>query len=332
MRAQGQAALIKRLLITPGEPAGIGPDVTLRIIQKSWPVELVAIADPDLLLQRAKQIGLPLQLIECNPDQPVGSHQPGQLAIIPIKLNSASEPGKLNADNAGYVIRTLEMAASLCLKKNAHAVITGPVHKGIINQAGLTFTGHTEFFAQYCHVPNTVMLFVVDPLKVALVTTHIPLAQVPAAITQERLQATLTILHNELKQTFHLSEPRISVCGLNPHAGEGGYLGREEIEIITPVLHEWREKRYQIEGPLPADTLFTPHLLQNTDAVLAMYHDQALPLVKYLGFGHAVNVTLGLPFIRTSVDHGTALNKAGTKAVDPGSMSAAVALAVSLST
>ncbi len=322
--------LIPRIFITPGEPAGIGPDVTLLAAQKPWPAELVAIADPDLLIQRAKQIGLPLQLIERNIDQPAEPHQPGKLNILPIKLNTQAIPGKLNPANADYVVRTLETAALLCSKKEASALVTGPVHKGVINNAGIVFTGHTEFFAQYCHVSHTVMLFVINEMKVALVTTHLPLARVSQAITKERLQQTIFILRDALQRYFHLPSPRLLVCGLNPHAGEGGYLGREEIDIITPLLDELRAQQLNIIGPLPADTIFTPTYLQRADAILAMYHDQALPLVKYLGFGHAVNMTLGLPFIRTSVDHGTALDVAGTKTVDAGSMEAALALAIRL--
>jgi 4-hydroxythreonine-4-phosphate dehydrogenase len=323
---------ISRILITPGEPAGIGPDVVLNIVQKSWPAELIAIADPDLLKTRAKQLGITLQLKEQDPDlqSPSTPHQPGILPIIPIKLNTATVPGQLNPANAPYVIRTLEKAAELCTHKRAGAIVTAPVHKGVINQAGIAFTGHTEFFAAYCHVPLTVMLFVIDQLKVALATTHLPLAEVPSAITQERLQATLSILQAELKQKFHIHSPHILVCGLNPHAGENGYLGREEIEIITPLLEKLRKQDYHLEGPLPADTIFTQEYLQHADAILAMYHDQALPLVKYLGFSRAVNVTLGLPFIRTSVDHGTALSLAGTNTADPGSMEAAISLAIQL--
>lgn len=320
----------ERIVITPGEPAGIGPDITIQVAQKKWPVELVAIADPDLLLQRAKQIGLTLKLVEDLTPSQNEDHQPGVLKILPIKLNNKAEPGRLNPANADYVMRTLESAAAMCLKKTAQALVTGPVHKEIINQAGITFTGHTEFFAHYCHVPYTVMLFVVDQLKVALTTTHLPLAEVPKAITKERLQSTLLILNNELKRCFHIHSPRILVCGLNPHAGEGGYLGREEIEIITPLIKKLREEKYHIEGPLAADTIFTPKYVQQADAILAMYHDQALPLIKYIGFGHAVNVSLGLPFVRTSVDHGTAIDLAATKMVDAGSMDAALTLAIKM--
>jgi len=320
----------KRILVTPGEPAGIGPDIVIQIAQLPWPVELVAIADPDLLTQRAKQLGLPLRLITGDSGQGQESHQPGSLKIIPVKLNIPAEPGTLNAGNSEYVLRTLEIAADLCKKNMADAVVTGPVHKGIINQANIPFTGHTEFFAHFCQVQHTVMLFVVDQMKVALATTHIPLAKVPHAITKERLHLVLSILNSELQQKFHIKSPRMLVCGLNPHAGEGGYLGREEIDVIAPVLKELQEQNYIVDGPLPADTIFTPKNLEQADVVLAMYHDQALPVVKYAGFGHAVNVTLGLPFVRTSVDHGTAIGIAGTGAADAGSMKAAIELAIKI--
>ena len=322
---------MQRLLLTPGEPAGIGPDIIIQLAQKAWGAELVVIADPDLLLSRAKQINLPLTLRACDPASPPQSQAAGTLTILPMALSSKVEVGLLNPDNAAYVIKTLEKAASLCQQKMAHAVVTGPVHKGIINQAGIAFTGHTEFFARFCQVDHTVMLFVVDKLKVALATTHLPLSQVSNAITRESLRATITVLHRALKNYFHLESPRLLICGLNPHAGENGYLGREEIDTITPLLNELREREhFHLEGPLPADTIFTPKYLENADAVLAMYHDQALPLVKYLGFGHAVNVTLGLPFVRTSVDHGTALDIAGTGKADVGSLEAAVKLAMVL--
>lgn len=322
---------IKRIFITPGEPAGIGPDICVQIAQQAWLAELVVIADPDLLRDRAKQIGLLLWLIECDLTQPAKQHQPGTLKILPIKLNRAAIPGKLNSANAEYVIHTLEEAASQCSNNINHAMVTGPVNKSVINDAGITFTGHTEFLAKYCSVAHTVMLFVVDDLKVALATTHLPLADVPNAITKERLQSTLVILNEELKKRFRIPSPKILVCGLNPHAGEGGYLGHEEIDTITPLLNELRKQHYTIEGPLPADTIFTQKYLRGADAILAMYHDQALPLVKYIGFGHAVNVTLGLPFVRTSVDHGTAIDIAGTSKTDAGSMAAAINLAIKLS-
>lgn len=321
---------VKRLLITPGEPAGIGPDITLQLLQHDHPAELIIIADPELMTARAKQLGFAIQVIESDLSSSPVSHRANVLKIIPQKLYTPVEAKKLNPKNSAYVIQTLKIAAELARTKQADAVITGPVHKGVINDAGISFSGHTEFFATVCNVPQTVMLFVVDQLKVALVTTHLALADVPKAITQKKLHDVFFILQKELKEKFHLSSPRILVCGLNPHAGENGYLGREEIDVITPVLNALRDQGHAIEGPLPADTLFTPPFLERADAVLAMYHDQALPLVKYLGFGHAVNVTLGLPFVRTSVDHGTAVDIAGTGEADAGSLVAAVGLACEL--
>ncbi|OGT41017.1 MAG: 4-hydroxythreonine-4-phosphate dehydrogenase PdxA [Gammaproteobacteria bacterium RIFCSPHIGHO2_12_FULL_37_34] len=320
--------MIPRIIITPGEPAGIGPDITIHIAQLALPAELVVVADPALLQERAKQIDLPLQLLECDFNQIATPHQSGKLKIVPVTLNTQAKAGKLNLNHATYVIQTLETAATLCQQKKAHAIVTGPVHKGILNQAGIAFTGHTEFFANFCGASQTIMLFVVDKLKVALATTHLPLSQVSSAITKTHLQTVLVTLHNEIQKWFHLPSPRILVCGLNPHAGENGYLGCEEIDRMLPVIEKLQQQSYRITGPLPADTVFTQKQLQEADVVLAMYHDQALPLVKYLGFGHAVNLTLGLPFLRTSVDHGTAIDIAGTKAVDPGSMAAAIHLAI----
>lgn len=327
---QDQSKSLKRILITPGEPAGIGPDIVIQIAQQEWPAELIAIADPNLLKKRAQDLDLSLNIIECDLNQPAIPHQSGTLKILPIALTTEAKAGHLNIANSPYVLRTLEKAAALCRQKMANAIVTGPVNKEIINQAGIEFSGHTEFFAQQCHVSHTVMLFVVNDLKVALATTHLPLAKVSAAITKERLRLVLTILNNELKNKFHITSPRILICGLNPHAGEGGYLGREEIDTITPLLNELRKEGLILQGPLPADTLFTPKYLQEADAVLAMYHDQALPLVKYIGFGNAVNVTLGLPFVRTSVDHGTAVDIAGTGKADAGSMRAAIDLAIKM--
>ena len=323
-------ATTTRILITAGEPAGIGPDIAIRIAQQTWPIELVIISDPQLLTERAKAIGLPLQLNECKLGEIPHPNKPSTLKIIPIPLAEMAYAGKLNVANAPYVIETLELAASLCQKKSASALVTGPVHKGIINKAGIPFIGHTEFFAHFCGIPQTVMLFVVDHLKIALQTTHIPLAHVSKAITKETLRSTLSILNQSLKTYFNIKTPRILICGLNPHAGENGFLGMEEIETIIPLINELVKQDFCLEGPFPADTIFTPSLLKRADAILAMYHDQALPLVKYIGFGHAVNVTLGLPFIRTSVDHGTALDIAGTNKADPGSLVAAIQLAIRL--
>ncbi|MFZ2314501.1 MAG: 4-hydroxythreonine-4-phosphate dehydrogenase PdxA [Gammaproteobacteria bacterium] len=320
-----------RILITPGEPAGIGPDVTLALAADSWEAELVVVADPELLQQRAAQLNMPLTLKVIDLDNKPSLHQPGTLNIVPVSLNKPVVAGQLDKANADYVIRTLTTAANLCQAKKASAIVTAPVNKEVINAAGIPFPGHTEFFAELAQVPHTVMLFVTPTMKVALVTTHLPLKNVPAAITKELLHLTLSTLRQGLKQQFQLTDPNIFVCGLNPHAGEGGYLGREEIEIITPALNELREAGYRLHGPLPADTIFTPKYLAEADVILSMYHDQALPVVKSLSFGHSVNVTLGLPYIRTSVDHGTALDLAGTGLAEADSLKAALRLAVQLS-
>ena len=329
---------MKRILITPGEPAGIGPDITIQIAQQPWKAELIAIADPQLLSERAKQLALPLQLHLCDLTQKPTSHLPGTLKIFKIPLVENVIAGQLNPANASYIIKTLEAATTFCAQNKADAIVTGPVHKETMNRGKYSFTGHTEFFAQVCHVPQTVMLFVVNqsaisakPLKIALATTHLPLEQVSPTITKKYLKLMLTILREELIKKFGIVSPHIFVCGLNPHAGEGGYLGKEEIEIMTPLLEQLRTEGHRLTGPLPADTIFTQKYLKEADAILAMYHDQALPLVKYIGFGQAVNVTLGLPFIRTSVDHGTAIDLAGTPEADSGSLAAAIDLAINLS-
>jgi len=319
----------KRIFITPGEPAGIGPDIVLQIAQEQWAAELVVLADASLLEERATQLGLSIKLIDWQVDQTT-THQPGTLKIFPIKLATQSIPGQLNPANANYVLQTLTHAASFCQQHATSALVTGPVHKGVINQAGYHFSGHTEFFANLCKVKQTIMLFVVDQFKVALATTHLPLKNVPQAITRDGLKILLSLLNAELKKYFRIEKPQIYVCGLNPHAGEEGYLGREEIEVITPALDELRQQGLKLFGPLSADTIFTPKFLEKADAILAMYHDQALPIVKHIGFGHAVNVTLGLPFIRTSVDHGTAVDIAGSGKADAGSMRAAMELAIAM--
>lgn len=322
---------LQRILITPGEPAGIGPDIVIQIAQHQWPVELCVIADPNLFLQRAQQINLPLTLEKCDINSPPQLLPPHTLNIVPIKCKTSVAAGQLNPANASYVRDTLAEAAKLCLAKYASAVVTAPVHKGVMNDGGIVFTGHTEFFAEYCGLTRTVMLFVVGKaLKVALVTTHLPLAKVPQAITKNALKETISILSHALKQQFKIPKPRILVCGLNPHAGEGGHLGREEIDIISPSIKELYQQGENVIGPLPADTIFTPQYLAEADAIVAMYHDQALSVVKYAGFGEAVNVTLGLPFVRTSVDHGTALNIAGSKQADASSLMKAIELAIEL--
>jgi 4-hydroxythreonine-4-phosphate dehydrogenase len=319
-----------RLLLLPGEPAGIGPDVLIAAAQLAWEADLVAVADPELLLARAKRLNLPLSIEVIDANHPLTQHQPHTLKVIPIALQVPCIPQQLNPANAHYVLACLKQAADLCLTKKAFAMITGPVNKGVMNDAGIKFSGHTEFLAAYCQVKKSVMLFVADKLKVALATTHCPLSAVPKKITRELLIETIQILHAELKNKFKLSDPKIFVSGLNPHAGENGHLGREKIEVIAPTMQFLQENQLNVQGPFPADTIFTEKYLQQCDAILAMYHDQALPIVKALSFGEAVNLTLGLPIIRTSVDHGTACELAGSGKAHAESMIAAMQLALSL--
>jgi 4-hydroxythreonine-4-phosphate dehydrogenase len=302
----------------------------VQLAQRASAVQLVAVADPALLQERARQLGLPLTLHEFDASaEPAGS-EPGCLDIIPVTLAKPVRSGHLSVDNASYVLECLRGAVSKCQSGACDALVTGPVHKGIINDAGIDFSGHTEFLAELTATPMPVMMLVADTLRVALATTHLALTEVSAAITPERLLQIVRVLGRDLQQRFHIPQPVILVCGLNPHAGEQGHLGREEIEVIAPVLEQCRSEGMQLLGPLPADTLFTPRYLERADAVLAMYHDQGLPVLKYAGFGSAVNVTLGLPIVRTSVDHGTALALAGTGQAEAGSLLAAVQLAAQL--
>jgi 4-hydroxythreonine-4-phosphate dehydrogenase len=318
-------AALPLLAYTPGEPAGIGPDLCLQLAQAPHDFRLVFIADPDMLRQRASQLGLRLDL----PLYAGRDAAPG-VSVLPLPLTVPSQAGRLDVANAPYVMATLERAVAGCMSGEFDALVTGPVHKGIINDAGIAFTGHTEFLAQQVGVEQVVMMLAAGNLRVALATTHLPLKQVSAHITRPLLQAVLRILDHDLRTRFGLAQPRILVCGLNPHAGESGHLGHEEIDVIAPVIAQLRGAGLQLRGPLPADTAFTPRQLEDTDAVLAMYHDQGLPVLKYAGFGEAVNITLGLPFIRTSVDHGTALELAGTGHADSGSLLAATKLALTL--
>jgi 4-hydroxythreonine-4-phosphate dehydrogenase len=325
-------ATIPRIIITPGEPAGIGPDIVLQIAGQDFPAELIVVCDPELLISRAKQLQLPIELVPANLTTTATKHIPGTLKIIPVDLAAPCTAGEINPQNSPYVMDCLAIATDYCLENKVAALVTGPINKAAINIAGIPFTGHTEFLAARCRTDEVLMLFVVNQVKVALATTHIPLAKVSAAITASRLTDTIKLLHAELQNRFGIKQPRIFVAGLNPHAGEEGLLGREEIDIIIPTLEVLRSENIDVHGPFPADTLFTQKHLSDCDAILAMYHDQALPVVKYMGFSDAVNVTLGLPIIRTSVDHGTALNIAGTQQADPGSLKAAVLLAIELAT
>lgn len=317
------------LIITPGEPAGIGPDLMVQLAQRPRAEDWVVVADPELLQERADQLGLPL-VVRTDLDAP--AQAAGELTVDAVPLLERVVAGQLNPANARYVLTTLERAIDCCLSDAHCALVTGPVQKSVINEAGVPFSGHTELLAQRSQVDDVVMLLVADTLRVALATTHLALRDVPSAITKPLLKRRLMILHRELQQQFGIAQPRLLVAGLNPHAGEGGHLGQEEIETITPVCDELRAQGLQLQGPLPADTLFTPALLAQADAVLAMYHDQGLPVLKHVGFGQAVNVTLGLPFVRTSVDHGTALDLAGVGGADIGSMVAALHLASRLLT
>lgn len=321
-----------RIAYTPGEPAGIGPDLAILLAQSGHPHEIVAIADPALLEQRASQLGLPLQLRTVQPTDTPRPLQPGELAISPVTLRADCKTGELNSSNAHYVLDTLKHAIDGCSAGTYAALVTGPVQKSVINDAGIAFSGHTEFLAERTHTAKVVMMLATTGLRVALATTHLPLKDVAAAITTSELTEVIRILHHDLQTQFGIPNPKILVCGLNPHAGEGGHLGREEIDIIEPVLATLREQGMQLQGPLPADTLFTPKYLDHADAVLAMYHDQGLPVLKYKGFGQAVNITLGLPIIRTSVDHGTALDLAGKGTANPGSLATALNYACEMAT
>lgn len=315
------------IALTVGEPAGIGPDLVANVAQRVFPARLVAIGDGDLLASRAQALGIPLRLKRKSCTLPPAL---GRLSIEHVSLAVAAHPGTLDPRNADTVLATIECAVSGCLGGLYDAMVTAPVHKGVINEAGIPFTGHTEFLAKRAGVRRVVMMLVGDGLRVALATTHLPLADVPAAITRESVTDTLRILRADLMQRFGIVAPRILVAGLNPHAGESGFLGREEIDVIAPALEALRAEGFDLIGPLPADTLFSPNRLADADCVLAMYHDQGLPVVKYATFGRGVNVTLGLPFIRTSVDHGTALDLAGSGKADPGSFVTAIELAIEL--
>ncbi|MGR5120510.1 4-hydroxythreonine-4-phosphate dehydrogenase PdxA [Vibrio astriarenae] len=321
----------KRIVITAGEPAGIGPDLTLALAQQSWDHQLVVCADKEMLKSRAQQLSLDVSLVDYDVDADITPSPAGKLVVDHIPMAEPAQVGELNERNGHYVLQTLERAASGCMSGEFAAVVTGPVHKGVINRAGVAFSGHTEFFAEKSNTPLVVMMLATEGMRVALVTTHIPLAYVSKAVTEDRLEQIIDILNRDLVEKFAIPRPKIYVCGLNPHAGEDGCLGREEIETITPTLERLRnDKAMDLIGPLPADTIFNQKYLDEADAILGMYHDQVLPVLKYKGFGRSVNITLGLPFIRTSVDHGTALDLAGTGQADTGSFRTALAHAIEL--
>lgn len=322
-----KAVDIATLAISAGEPAGIGPDILVRIAQKPQHNRLLVFADPKMLMQRARDLGFPLRLHECTEKVIPARMPPGELNVVPIPLRRRSEPGKLDPANARAVLKALDKAALSCRSGQCDALVTAPLHKGVINEAGLSFSGHTEYLSNLTGAALPVMLLVAGTLRVALVTTHLPLKSVPHAITADRLSTTIQVLDQGLRDDFSISHPEILVLGLNPHAGEGGHLGDEEMRIISPVIKSLRQEGVSLHGPVPADTAFLSPQGQSADAVLAMYHDQGLPVIKYVGFGRTVNVTLGLPIVRTSVDHGTALNLAGTGQAQEGSLEEAIKLA-----
>ena len=319
-----------KIAVTPGEPAGIGPELLIQLAQQGCDHELVAFADPELLKQRAELLGLRLKLKQFDPSRAPTPLLPGELCIYPIELSKPSCAGNLDLSNAGYVLACLDAAIDACKTNQCQALVTGPVQKSIINDAGMAFSGHTEYLAQKTNTDTVVMMLATEDMRVALATTHLPLRDVADAISKDLLHSVIQILNHDLKTKFAIQQPTILVCGLNPHAGEDGHLGSEEIDIISPTLDEFKKQGLNIIGPLPADTLFTNKHLKAADAVLAMYHDQGLPVLKHSGFGRAANITLGLPIIRTSVDHGTALDLAGKGTADSGSFAVAISVAANM--
>lgn len=318
------------LALTAGEPAGIGPDLCIQLAQQTLPCRLVVIADGEVLRARAKQLHLPLQIREVKMGEWLDP-EPGCLSVMHVPVQHPVAPGVLDPANARYVLETLKQAVEGCQSGFFGAMVTAPVHKGVINDAGIAFTGHTEFLADLTE-SRVAMMLVGGKMRVALATTHLPLKDVPAAITPERIEGKLCIIHRDLQRRFLIDSPRIAVTGLNPHAGESGHLGREEIDVIIPVLDKLRAEGMRISGPVPADTIFNTAHLAHYDCIFAMYHDQGLPVLKHASFGGGVNVTLGLPIIRTSVDHGTALDLAATGRIHSGSLLAAIELAAQLAT
>ncbi len=322
---------VPRIVITSGEPAGIGPDACVALAQSGWQADIVVAADAELLASAARSLGLPLTIEPYNSSKAPSAHRAGVLKVMHIRTARAVVAGQLDAGNAAYVIEMLNRACDGCMNGEFAAMVTAPVQKSTLMDAGYEFSGHTEYLAARTRAALPIMMLITGQLRVALVTTHLALADVPRAITRDRLRATLRIVNMDMERHFSLDTPRIAVLGLNPHAGEAGHLGREEIDVIEPVIRELRAEGLNLQGPVPADTAFTPHFLQGADVIVAMYHDQGLPVIKNIGFGNAVNVTLGLPILRTSVDHGTALSLARTGKADTGSLRAALTLAVDLS-
>ena len=321
---------IPRIVVTSGEPAGVGPDACVSLAQSDWQADLIVAADSELLAATAAALELPIRLEIYEPSQAAKTHRAGTLKVLHIPTHHTVIAGRPDLRNAAYVIEMLDRACDGCMNGEFAAMVTAPVQKSTLIEAGYPFSGHTEYLAARTRAALPVMLLVNDRLRVALVTTHLALADVPRAITRERLRATLRIVNTDMERHFSLAAPRIAVLGLNPHAGEAGHLGREELDIIQPVIAELKQQGLHLQGPVPADTAFTPRFLNTVDVIVAMYHDQGLPVIKHVGFGNAVNMTLGLPILRTSVDHGTALALARTGTADTGSLRAALSLAIDL--
>ncbi len=320
------------IAITTGEPAGIGPEIAIRLAQREWPAKLIFLASPELLLSRAKLLGLSIEIQLVRSTSDIPPHQAGKMIVLALELATKCQPGVLDKRNSPYVLEQLKRANDLCLQGSTAAVVTAPVHKGIINDAGIKFSGHTEYFAVNSQSKQVVMLLATAGLRVALATTHLPLKKVPQAITKQLLTQIIQVIHAELIAKFQLQKPKITVLGLNPHAGENGYLGHEEIEVIAPVIHTLQKEGLDILGPVSADTAFgSEKNPASADVILAMYHDQGLPVLKYRGFGKAANITLGLPYIRTSVDHGTALDLAATGKASMESFGYALTEAINMS-
>ena len=318
------------LAVSVGEPAGIGPDICLALAQHNFDATLICIADPDVLSERAKLIGSESKIIEVGSVTDCRPHSPPYLTVLPVKTTVPVTPGSIDVRNAGYVLECLDRAISLARKGRADAIVTAPIHKGVINDAGHAFSGHTEYLAEHGDVQAPVMMLVSGSLRVALVTTHLPLRDVPNALDESKIANVIGVVADSLINHFGINHPTIGVCGLNPHAGESGHFGLEDDDIIGPAISRAKDARLTIRGPLPADTAFTPESRASIDAYITMYHDQGLPVIKALGFGEIVNITLGLPIVRTSVDHGTALDIAGSGAAKPNSLIAAVRSAIDL--
>ena len=321
---------IKQIAITCGEPAGVGPDIIARFAGQASEHQRIVFSDPGLLATRAKNLGINLTLKAFNPAQAPRSQQANELDYVPVALARPVVAGQPDPANAGYVLNSIKTAAQYAMAGKVDALVTGPVQKSVINDSGIAFSGHTEYLAELANRQQVVMMLACDTLRVALVTTHLPLKAVAQHITRDRLTQVIRVLHHDMRTRYHIDPPRIAVCGLNPHAGEDGHLGDEEIMIIEPIIRLLRNEGMQLSGPWSADTLFTPDRLDDYDVVLGMYHDQCLPVLKHIGFGNAVNITLGLPFIRTSVDHGTALALAGTAKASTGSLMMAFHEAVNM--